>query len=101
MYEDGVFDLVADPINRYLVGSLSEHLEYGEDGSLWSYVQHTEPSKDKISNWLPAPKDSFFLIARFYAPTQQVIDLDYCLPAAKNVIGWSLACQAQARHSKK
>lgn len=34
------------------------------DGSLDIYVQHQTPSKDKQSNWLPSPKDSFHLVLR-------------------------------------
>lgn len=34
------------------------------DGSLDIYVQHHSPPKDKQSNWLPSPKDSFRLLLR-------------------------------------
>ena len=34
------------------------------DGSLDIYVQHQTPSKDKQSNWLPSPNDSFHLVLR-------------------------------------
>jgi hypothetical protein len=34
------------------------------DGSLDIYVQHQSPAKDKVSNWLPSPKDSFHLFLR-------------------------------------
>jgi hypothetical protein len=34
------------------------------DGSLDIYVQHRSPPKDKQSNWLPSPKDSFRLLLR-------------------------------------
>lgn len=34
------------------------------DGSLDIYVQHQSPAKDKVSNWLPSPKDSFHLVLR-------------------------------------
>ena len=34
------------------------------DGSLDIFVQHQSPAKDKQSNWLPSPDDSFHLVLR-------------------------------------
>jgi hypothetical protein len=34
------------------------------DGSLDIYVQHQSPAKDKQSNWLTSPNDSFHLVLR-------------------------------------
>ena len=37
-------------------------LKKNTDGSIDIYVQHQSPAKDKKSNWLPSPKDSFGLV---------------------------------------
>lgn len=46
------------PYNRITSFDVKENT----DGSLDIYVQHQTPAKDKESNWLPSPKDSFSLI---------------------------------------
>jgi hypothetical protein len=81
MYSTGTFDLVKNPINRYLVTSSSTGLKRDKDGSLTIYIQNEKPAKDKVSNWLPAPGGEYFLLFRWYAPTKRVINLDYKLPA--------------------
>ena len=37
------------------------------------YVQADSPGKDKESNWLPAPKDNFYLVLRCYVPADEMI----------------------------
>jgi hypothetical protein len=81
MYSTGTFDLVKNPINRYLVTSTSTGLERDKDGSLTIYIQNEKPANDKVSNWLPAPAGEYFLLFRWYAPTKRVINLGYKLPA--------------------
>ena len=65
---------VENPINRYSIGKYTEGLTNSADGALDIYIQHTSPSKDKESNWLPADKNSFSLILRMYLPEEQVLD---------------------------
>jgi hypothetical protein len=81
MYSMGSFDLVENPIGRYLFSSTTTGLDHGQDGSLTIYIQNEKPSDDKLSNWLPAPQDEYFMLFRWYAPTKRVISLDYRLPA--------------------
>ena len=38
------------------------------DGGITLYVQNESPGADKESNWLPAPKGSFFSAMRLYWP---------------------------------
>jgi hypothetical protein len=47
--------LVANPIDRYSIGSRSPQLKKAEDGSITIYMQKESPGKDKESNWLPGP----------------------------------------------
>jgi len=58
----------ANEVNRYVVGDRSEHLQYGEDGSLTVYLQHENPGADKESNWLPTNNGQFTLTMRIYIP---------------------------------
>jgi hypothetical protein len=55
-------------LKRYSLGTKNKTLQYGSDGSLTLYVSATPPDKDKMSNWLPAPKDDFSLYVRSYWP---------------------------------
>ena len=84
LYGMGTYDLVENPINRYLFSSVSEGVQKDADGNMTIYIQNEKPSADKLANWLPAPKGDYFLLFRWYAPTKEVINLDYKLPAISN-----------------
>ncbi len=75
---------VANPIDRYAIGD-RDKLKFNEDGSLTLYVQHESPGKEKESNWLPAPKDSFNLFMRLYWPKKAILDGSWTPPAVKQV----------------
>lgn len=60
----------ANPLDRYTL-SQRDALEKNPDGSVDLYFQHEEPEKDKVSNWLPAPKDHFILVLRMYWPRKK------------------------------
>jgi hypothetical protein len=67
---------VANPIDRYMVGSDNADLKKNPDGSFTIYIQSDEPGPERRSNWLPAPATGrFYLIPRAYAPNQQAIDI--------------------------
>ena len=53
--------LVGNPLNRH---TLSPHnkLKENADGSVDLYTQHDNPGKDKESNWMPAPANTFILM---------------------------------------
>jgi hypothetical protein len=84
LYGMGTYDLVENPINRYLFSSVSEGVQKDADGNMTIYLQNEKPSADKLANWLPAPEGDYFLLFRWYAPTKEVINLDYKLPAISN-----------------
>ncbi|MDO4587161.1 MAG: DUF1214 domain-containing protein [Planctomycetia bacterium] len=71
MYDKNHY-LVPNHLKRYAIRS-NEPLVYNEDGSLDLYIQHNEPL-DKVSNWLPAPKDEFMLMLRLYLPKENALD---------------------------
>lgn len=83
MYNEKHF-FVPNSINRYAIGS-KDHLKLNEDGSLNIYIQNESPSKDKESNWLPAPKGDFNLILRLYWPKKEILDGNWKPPEVKKL----------------
>jgi len=69
---------VANPINRYSVGDLS-NLAPNADGSVDIYIQNAAPA-GHASNWLPAPTGKFILWLRAYLPGQAILDGTYQVP---------------------
>ncbi len=72
--------LVANPINRYSIGSRSKQLKTNADGSIDIYISKTSPGQALESNWLPAPDGKPFIIMRVYGPGPSVVDGAYKLP---------------------
>lgn len=65
---------VANPINRYSLGSDDKTLKRNPDGSLTIYLQRESPGTELQPNWLPAPKEGdYYLILRAYAPGEALI----------------------------
>jgi hypothetical protein len=73
------FFLVANPINRYELGSRAGHLQRNPDGSLDIYIQHTAPAGHE-SNWLPAPTGTFEVTLRMYGPQASARQGNYVYP---------------------
>jgi hypothetical protein len=68
-----------DPVRRYLIHSpMFSSLSKDDDGGLTIYLQRDSPGLDKETNWLPPPRDLFFIVMRMYLPMKGsvVIDLD-------------------------
>ncbi len=80
---DRNFFLFDNPADRYSFNDRSEGLVYGRDGSLEILIGAEQPA-GKV-NWLPAPRDGFQLITRFYQPRASVFDGSYKLPALELV----------------
>lgn len=71
--------LIKNPINRYLINSpMLPDMKKNADGSLTLYIQNDSPGEDKEANWLPAPKDTIYLVMRLYWPK---IEAPSILPA--------------------
>ena len=60
-------------------------LEAGRDGSITIYIQAESPGKDKESNWLPAPKETFYMLFRMYLPNIEALNGQYRLPGVERV----------------
>ena len=73
---------IANPINRFSVGTKNKGLKLAADGSLTIYVQADAPAESsKRANWLPAPKGDFSLYVRSYWPKPAITDGEWTPPA--------------------
>jgi len=84
MYDAKKRLMVENPINRYKIGS-ADNMKAGSDGSITIYIQADSPGKDKESNWLPAPKEPFYMLFRMYQPDIEVLNGQYELPGVQRV----------------
>ncbi|MGA8493437.1 MAG: DUF1254 domain-containing protein [Terriglobales bacterium] len=69
-----------NPIHRYAIGD-RDKLNLNSDGSLSLYLQNQSPGKDRESNWLPAPKDTFNLFMRLYWLKKEILAGEWKPPA--------------------
>ena len=79
MYDAKKRLMTENSINRYKIGS-ADNLKTNVDGSTTIYIQHESPGKDKESNWLPAPKEPFYMLFRMYQPDIEILNGQYELP---------------------
>ena len=77
---DGRLFLVANPLQRFALGSRSPSLRAERDGSFDIFVQPAAPSGERVVNWLPAPKGRFRLVFRAYLPADGLLDGSLHLP---------------------
>jgi hypothetical protein len=82
MYDAKKRLMVENSIDRYKIGS-ADGLAVGDDGSTTLYIQAESPGKDKESNWLPAPKEPFYMLFRMYLPEIEVLNGQYDLPGVE------------------
>jgi hypothetical protein len=73
-----------NPIGRYAIGDRTRGLTMEPDGGLVIPVGHARPAS-RVSNWLPAPAGSFYLILRFYHPHEAVLTGRYTIPPLRRV----------------
>ena len=82
---DAKHNVVANPINRYAIGSNAGGYQMGSDGSLTLYIQNASPGKDKEANWLPTPDGEFSLVFRTYLPAKEIVDQTWQIPGLVKV----------------
>ena len=80
---DARFNMVDNPIGRYGIGSLTEGLQFGEDGALDILLQHERPAPALQANWLPTPACKFNLFLRTYMPGPGVMAQRYAPPPVR------------------
>ncbi|WP_375459512.1 DUF1254 domain-containing protein [uncultured Enterovirga sp.] len=77
---------VANPINRFSVGTKNKDLRLAADGSLTIVVQPEAPADPvQRANWLPAPKGDFSLYIRAYWPKAPTLDGSWTPPPVQKV----------------
>jgi hypothetical protein len=79
------FSLMDYPVNRYSIGKYTQGVRYDPDGGVTIYAQNASPGPDKESNWLPSPKEDFFLILRTYMPAPEIVEQAWMPPAVERV----------------
>jgi hypothetical protein len=82
VYDQSGF-LVANPIDRYTVGS-ETGLVPNADGSIDILLQSTPPSSLE-SNWLPTPAGPFNLTMRLYWPDPSALNGSWIIPPVELV----------------
>lgn len=77
---------IANPINRFSVGTKNKDLKLAADGSLTIYVQPDAPTDPvHLANWLPAPEGDFSLYLRAYWPKVAIFEGSWTPPAVQKV----------------
>jgi hypothetical protein len=79
MYDQKKRLMVENSLNRYKIGS-ADNMVPNKDGSITIYIQADSPGKNLESNWLPAPKEPFYMLFRMYQPEIEVLNGQYVLP---------------------
>ncbi|MFN8498856.1 MAG: DUF1214 domain-containing protein [Anaerolineae bacterium] len=77
--------LVPNPISRYSISDRTPGIGYGGDGSLRLTIQADTPEGEQAANWLPAPREPFYLILRCYGPEPALLNGEYVIPAVAKV----------------
>ncbi|TPG78000.1 DUF1214 domain-containing protein [Pseudomonas caspiana] len=54
------------------------------EGGLTLLIQNESPGKDKVSNWLPAPKGPFMMAMHLYWPKEEVVDGKWTQPPLRH-----------------
>ncbi|OEF25898.1 DUF1254 domain-containing protein [Vibrio rumoiensis] len=76
--------LVKNEIQRFNINDQTP-ITKAKDGSFNLHFSHQKPTDDTLSNWVPLPKDGFYVITRMYIPTKEVLDMKWTVPAIQPV----------------
>jgi len=81
MYRKADCLLVENPIERYSIGDRTPGLCWAADGSLCIVIQHQMPADaGDRANWLPAPREPFYLALRLYQPRAAHLEFTFAYP---------------------
>ncbi|MDP2357308.1 MAG: DUF1254 domain-containing protein [Beijerinckiaceae bacterium] len=78
--------LVANSINRYSIGNRTQGLLRGADGSLTINIQAERPTDAAaVANWLPAPRQHFYMVLRLYGPASEALSGSWAPPPVERL----------------
>ncbi|KRB55516.1 DUF1254 domain-containing protein [Flavobacterium sp. Root186] len=78
MYDANNKLFVKNDLNRYKISKDIKGFVKKADGTFEITISHTKPAN--TDNWLPAPDGGFYMILRFYQPTDEVLSGKYKIP---------------------
>lgn len=82
---DEQYDLIANPIGRYSLGSVDKGLKLDRDGGLTLHLQADPPPRGQLSNWIPVARAPFNLFLRAYLPGEALMRQDYVPPPVRKM----------------
>ncbi len=86
MYDSKTRRYIENPIDRWAIGDRTEGLVYGDDGSLTITISAAQPKDEKErANWLPAPKDTFYVVLREYSPDPAILTREWEPPGIQMI----------------
>jgi DNA sulfur modification protein DndE len=82
LYDKDFFLPQGLPMSRHVRNSMNG-MRLGPDGSLVIYLQPDSPGPDKADNWLPTPRDGYFVVMRVYGPEGDILTGKWQQPAVR------------------
>ncbi len=79
-YDELPYNLVENPIDRFVISDRTPGIGFNDDGSLDFYIQHDQPNGERESNWLPAPDGPFRMLLRAYVTGEAILNGSYAPP---------------------
>jgi len=84
LYSSADSFFIENKINRYSISGRTRGLVTNTDGSMDIFIQDEPPGSSKQRpNWLPAPKENFYLVFRAYMPRADVFSGRYEFPSVQ------------------
>jgi len=77
--------MVKNPIARYSIGDRTDGFQPDADGVTRIYIQAESPGAAKEANWLPAPRERFYMTLRLYGPKAQALEGQWTPPPVQSV----------------